>query len=117
MENIFKATSCLEDKKLVFTTYLSYGEAEFWWMGAQQMMNAKVHVVVWENFEARFLEKYFPNSAKLAREVEFLKLEQGQMFVSTYVARFEYLTRLYMQDTFEAWRCKKKKLKANSSKS
>ncbi|KAK7331522.1 hypothetical protein VNO80_31199 [Phaseolus coccineus] len=35
LEKIFRATSCPEEKKLVFATYLLSGEAEFWWMGAQ----------------------------------------------------------------------------------
>jgi len=45
LEKIFRATSCPEDKKLVFATYLLSGEAEFWWMGAQQMMEAKAEVL------------------------------------------------------------------------
>jgi len=38
----------------------------------------------------RFIGKYFPNSANFAKEVEFLRLEQGDMFVHAYDARFEY---------------------------
>jgi len=34
LEKIFRATSCSEDKKLIFATYLLSEEAEFWWMGA-----------------------------------------------------------------------------------
>jgi len=29
LEKIFRATSCSKDKKLIFATYLLYGEAEF----------------------------------------------------------------------------------------
>jgi len=45
LEKIFRATSCPEDKKLVFATYLLSGEAEFWLMGAQQIMEAKAEVL------------------------------------------------------------------------
>jgi len=55
----------------------------------------------------KFLEKYFPDSARFAKEAEFLKLEQGEMLVNAYAARFEYLARFYTQATFEAWRCRK----------
>jgi len=34
IEKIFRATSCSEDQKLNFATYLLSGEAEFWWAGA-----------------------------------------------------------------------------------
>ena len=107
IEKIFKATSCPEDKNLVFATYLLSGEVEFWWMGAQQMMEARAKVLDWECFRVKFLEKYFPDSAGFAKEAEFLKLEQGEMSVNAYAARFEYLARFYTQATFEAWRCRK----------
>lgn len=55
----------------------------------------------------RFLEKYFPDSARFAKEAEFLRLEQGEMSVNAYAARFEYLARFYTQATSEAWRCRK----------
>ena len=44
LEKIFRATSCSEDKKLIFATYLLSGEAKFWWMGAQKMMEARAEL-------------------------------------------------------------------------
>jgi len=35
----------IEDKKLMFATYLLSGEVEFWWMGAQQMMEVRFEVM------------------------------------------------------------------------
>jgi len=55
----------------------------------------------------RFLEKYFPDSARFAKEAKFLRLEQGGTSVNAYAARFEYLARFYTQATFKAWRCRK----------
>ena len=107
LEKIFRATSCFEDKKLIFATYLLSGEAEFWWMGAQKMMEAKAESITWESFRIKFLEKYFLDSAKFAKEAEFLRLEQGEMCVTAYAARFEYLAGFYTQATSEAWRCRK----------
>jgi len=71
VEKIFKATSCPEDKKLVFATYFLSREVELWWMGAQQMMEARVEVLSWESCKVRLLEKYFPDSAKFARKLNF----------------------------------------------
>jgi len=56
-----------------------FGEAKFWWMEAQQMMEAKVELLDWKSFRLRSPEKYFPNSVKFAKEIEFQKLEQGNM--------------------------------------
>jgi len=55
----------------------------------------------------RCLDKYFPDNPKFEKEVEFLKLEQGDMSVYRYSAKFEYLTRFNTQATSEAWRCMK----------
>jgi len=53
------------------------------------------------------LEKYFPNSARFAKEVEFFRLEQGGMSMTAYAARFEYLARFYTQAISEDWKCRK----------
>ena len=45
------------------------------------MMEARAEVLVSESFRVRFLEKYFPDSARFVKEAEFLRLEQGEMLV------------------------------------
>ena len=59
------------------------------------------------NFKTRFLEKYFPDSAKHALEAEFLTLQQGNKLVQAYIDRFEYLARFYSKAITEEWRCLK----------
>nr|KYP46939.1 hypothetical protein KK1_031421 [Cajanus cajan] len=65
---------CPEERKLVYAVYMLVGEASFWWKGAQAMMEARGGAVNWENFKRVFLEKYFPDSVKYAKEAEFLRL-------------------------------------------
>ena len=71
------------------------------------MMETKVEPITWGNFRERLLEKYFPDSARFAKEAEFLRLEQGGMSVNVYTARFEYLARFYTQAISEDWKCRK----------
>ena len=97
---------CTEAQKLNFATFLLVTEAEYWWMGMQQQMINRAKDVNWVNFRTRFLEKYFPDSAKHEREAEFLTLQQGSLSVH-YVERFEYLSRFYSQTVTEEWRCRK----------
>jgi len=63
--------------------------------------------VTWATFRTRFLEKYFPDSARHEREAEFLTLQQGTMTVEAYIERFEYLARFYTPVVIEEWRCRK----------
>nr|KYP32035.1 hypothetical protein KK1_047383 [Cajanus cajan] len=107
MEKIFMVMQCPEERKLVYAIYMLVGEASFWWKGAQAMMEAKGEAVNSKNFKKVFLEKYFPDSARYAKEAEFLRLQQGNMSVQEYAVKFEHLARYYSQAIFEAWRCRK----------
>jgi len=46
-----------------------------------------------ENFKVRFLEEYFPDSVRYAKEIEFMQLEQGNLSVTEYATRFKHLAR------------------------
>lgn len=50
------------------------------------MIEAKTKEICWESLKMRFFEKYFPDSAKFAKEANFMRLEQDDMFVHAYVA-------------------------------
>nr|KYP32348.1 hypothetical protein KK1_046994 [Cajanus cajan] len=107
MEKIFMVMHCPEERKLVYVIYMLVSEASFWWKGAQAMMEARGEAINWENFKNVFLEKYFPDSARYAKEAEFLRLQQEIMLVQEYVVKFEHLARYYSQAISEAWRCRK----------
>ncbi|XP_016195708.1 uncharacterized protein LOC107636728 [Arachis ipaensis] len=49
--------------------------------------------ITWDSFQEEFYKKYFPNSAKTAKELELLQLKQGTMSVSEYTDKFKELFR------------------------
>jgi len=73
-EKIFWVIECTKAKKLTFATFPLVTDVEYWWMGMQQQMQTWEKEVIWTNFRKRFPEKYFPDSAKHERGVEFLTL-------------------------------------------
>nr|KYP59881.1 hypothetical protein KK1_015322 [Cajanus cajan] len=83
------------------------GEVEYWWRGTRQMMESIDVVVDWDCFKEVFLEKYFSDSVRYAKEVEFIRVHQESLSVSEYAIRFEHLARFYSQVVSEAWRCRK----------
>nr|KYP31547.1 hypothetical protein KK1_048062 [Cajanus cajan] len=83
------------------------GEAEHWWRGTYQMLAASGATVDWECFRTMFMEKYFPESVRHAKEVEFMRLHQGGMAVSEYAMKFEHLAHFYSHGIAEAWKCRK----------
>ena len=51
--------------------------------------------MTWETFKRVFLGKYFPEDVRNMKEMEFLELEQGNMIVVEYAAKFEELVRYF----------------------
>jgi len=70
-------------------------------------METREEPATWANFRTRFLEKYFPDTARQDREAEFLALQQGDMSVPEYVNKFEHLARYSSQNITEEWKCLK----------
>jgi len=53
-------------------------------------MQTREEQVDWTNFSTHFLEKYFPDTTRQDREVEFLALQKRDMIVQEYVNKFEH---------------------------
>ena len=79
------------------------GDAYHWWGRVQTRVGED-----FEEFSELFLENYFPESARDARHMQFLELQQGTMSVPEYEARFTALAR-FAPDLVrtEASRCKR----------
>ncbi|KAF1866325.1 hypothetical protein Lal_00024331 [Lupinus albus] len=56
-------------------------------------METEGQFVSWGTFKAKFIDKYFLADLKRKKEMEFLKLEQGNMSVGEYAVKFEELAR------------------------
>ena len=77
--------------------------------GYRDHMEATGGSVTWEGFKTLFLNKYFPSNVKDQKEIEFLTLQQGDMTVDEYVARFESLALFsnnLQNQPDEAWKSK-----------
>ncbi|XP_045791732.1 uncharacterized protein LOC123886460 [Trifolium pratense] len=93
IEKIFDVLKRLDGLKVTYATYLLLGDAEYWWKGARQIVEANNQEVTWEIFRTKFLDKYFPRSVRTAKEQEFLNLKQGGMTIREYAAKFESLAK------------------------
>ncbi|XP_020225174.1 uncharacterized protein LOC109807056 [Cajanus cajan] len=106
LEKIFAVLGCSPEKRLTYAVYMLVGEAKHWWRDTYQMLAARGVTVDWECFRTVFMEKYFPESVRHAKEAEFMRLHQGGMIVSEYAIKFEHLARFYSQGIAEAWKCR-----------
>lgn len=93
LEKIFGAMRCGEDQMISYATFMLIGDAEYWWKGTRQLLEAEGREISWETFKEKFLEKYFLESVRKAKAVEFLLLKQGGMSVRDYATKFESLAK------------------------
>ncbi|XP_028119520.1 uncharacterized protein LOC114317028 [Camellia sinensis] len=66
-------------------------KADHWWELIKNMHD--VTNMSWNQFKELFLNKYFPSTVRRERVREFQNLEQGNMTVTQYAAKFEELAR------------------------
>ncbi|GAU45290.1 hypothetical protein TSUD_327480 [Trifolium subterraneum] len=91
VEIIFYAMECANETKLALGTYMLREEANQWWKNAKLRIGDRGVVITWEMFKREFFNKYFPANVKNKKVVEFMRLEQGNMSVAEYAAKFESL--------------------------
>ncbi|XP_057720060.1 uncharacterized protein LOC130934516 [Arachis stenosperma] len=93
-----------------FAAYQLAGEAQPWWQAECRLLQLQNTDIPWEVFQTAFYKKYFPESAREAKEMELMQLKQGSMSVAEYTNKFEELCRFSRvcqgdPETFESWRC------------
>ncbi|GAU16878.1 hypothetical protein TSUD_368270 [Trifolium subterraneum] len=82
---------CANENKLALGTYVLREEANQWWKNAKLRLGDRGVDITWEMFKREFFNNYFPADVKNKKVVEFMKLEQGNMSVAEYAAKFESL--------------------------
>ncbi|XP_073224802.1 uncharacterized protein [Cicer arietinum] len=108
VDKIFRGMACPEGQKVHLGTFMLTEEAEHWWDNARQRLDNGGTAITWAIFKNMFLIKYFPEDIRNRKEMEFVKLEQGNMSVAKYAAKFEELSRycpLYVGEAGEKSKC------------
>lgn len=84
---------CTDEQKLLFGTHMLSEKDEYWWGSGCQSLEEEGTKITWENFKKEFLKKYFMDDVHSKKEIEFLQLNQGNVIVVDYAAKFEELVR------------------------
>ncbi|XP_050900543.1 uncharacterized protein LOC127107288 [Lathyrus oleraceus] len=82
-------------KKVEYATFLLMAKDESWWRGAKQLMESKNEALNWVTFKQKFMDKYFPSSARSEKEAQFLRLYQGNMTIFEYADKFDSLAKYF----------------------
>ena len=71
-------------------------EANHWWQMTNRLLEDQ-GPIVWRQFKETFYKKYFPDSVRRQKVGEFVRLEQEDMTVAQYEAKFIELSRFAPQ--------------------
>ncbi|PWA90454.1 zinc finger, CCHC-type, Retrotransposon gag domain protein [Artemisia annua] len=94
IEDIFEISECSPRKRVNYASHLLKGEARHWWnMIKIARGNEAVSAMTWEQFEELVMENYCPQGLMDKLEEEFLKLQQNDMTVPKYTAKFNEKAR------------------------
>ena len=71
---IFDVLGCSEEKKVPFATFMLHEEAYYWWESIKCTQPDALKMS-WGKFQELFNDKYFPESIRNIKELEFIRLE------------------------------------------
>ncbi|XP_070007519.1 uncharacterized protein [Nicotiana sylvestris] len=83
----------LESHGVDFTTFQLEGRARRWWQSYVLGRPVGFPPITWGQFALLFLDRYIPPSEREELRYQIEHLEQGQMSVTNYKARFSELSR------------------------
>ncbi|XP_016165681.1 uncharacterized protein LOC107608394 [Arachis ipaensis] len=80
--------------------------------GIQRLLQQDKGDIPWNTFKDEFYKKYFPRTARDAKEMELMQLKQGNTTVAEYARKFDDLCRFSKicqgnPADFEEWNCLK----------
>ena len=71
-------------------------EADHWWLMTKRLLE-DLGPIIWRQFKDAFYKKYFPDSVRRQKVREFVRLEQRDLIVAQYEAKFTELSRFAPQ--------------------
>ncbi|XP_070048939.1 uncharacterized protein [Nicotiana tomentosiformis] len=99
----------LESHRVHFATFQLEGRARRWWKSYLLGRPADSPPMTWDKFTHIFLDRFIPPSQREELRFQFEQLQQGQMSVTNYEARFSKLSRhalmILPTDAERAQRC------------
>ncbi|XP_057976069.1 uncharacterized protein LOC131163490 [Malania oleifera] len=113
IEKILVILHCMDEQKMLYTTFKLTGEAEMCWESVRMLEEQKPVPVgmTWRHFREVFFERYYPAYVRNINMEEFMSLTQGQLTVQQYAARFmepsHFASFMIPDEARKAWKFKK----------
>ncbi|XP_056162533.1 uncharacterized protein LOC130136284 [Syzygium oleosum] len=93
MERIFNKLNCTDDDKITLAEYQLEGNAKNWWRASKDAVFPEGTAKTWDGFVKAFNGKYNSDCARDRKMTEFMQLNQNNLSVDQYEAKFSELSR------------------------
>ena len=91
IEKFFDVIDCSEKQKASYAAFMLDKETDHQWRMTKRLLKDQ-GPITWRQFKEAFYKKYFPDSVMRQKMGEFVCLEQEEMTVAQYEAKFIELT-------------------------
>jgi hypothetical protein len=91
LDRLFKVMNVRDEQRVTLAVFMLKGDALEWWESTERTHEGGV--VSWQQFVDLFRKRYFPDSLRLQKEAEFIRIEQGNQSVYEYERKFAELSR------------------------
>src|SRR5688572_22530050 len=106
--NILKAMHATETEDVEFISYQLKDVANIWYNQWEEGRGEEAEPALWEEFEGAFLDHFFPQELREAKDDEFVNLKQEIMSVKEYHMKFTQLSH-YASEMVLTMRAKMRK--------
>ena len=91
IEKFFYVVDCSNEWKASSATFMLDNEVDHWWRMTRRLLENQ-GPITWKRLREAFHRKYFLDNVRRQKVGEFNRLEQGDMIVAQYEARFTELS-------------------------
>ncbi|XP_073121093.1 uncharacterized protein [Henckelia pumila] len=92
-DQLFESLEYSDERRIKLVVYQLQDSARSLWFATKQCLEIRGIVISWQVFKTEFCERFLPKSYREDRAGEFVNLQQGNMTVDGYVAKFSNLFR------------------------
>ncbi|XP_010650244.1 uncharacterized protein LOC100244253 [Vitis vinifera] len=96
IEKFFDVIDCSEEQKVSYAAFMLDKEADHWLRMTKRLLEDQ-GLIVWSQFREVFYKKYFPDNVRRQKVGEFVHLEQRNLTMAQYEAKFTELSHFTPQ--------------------
>ncbi|XP_073153181.1 uncharacterized protein [Henckelia pumila] len=104
IEDLFESLDYADDRRVKLVIHQLHEVAKVWWISTQRSLEHRGTVITWDVFKTAFYQRFFPISYRKEKGAKFASLQQGQLNIEQYVAKFTNLLKFapHIADSDEA---------------